>query len=202
MCVPRAAGPCVQAESARLCELLSRVRIESRDTYGRLRHRFLVRGPPTNLPANLPANLAVLRAIQFVDHSDRAKNVRLTIEGLDSSVMSALQDLPPMWGGDLALRFTQWSLQPYEARALGAHIPASYSRLQLLGCTDQTVVHGVCDGLNERREGLGFDPVVVLYDGVGPDDGLEFGQLFYKKGLVPRGMHVLLFKMQPGSGGP
>ncbi len=108
------------------------------------------------------AQLSVLKAVTRAEGDPKAT---LTIPQclLASDAMHGLRGLPEWCGCVYMSQCTFEEDRAAEYTQLAEHIPVSVTRW-VLGAVPSAVVQSICDGINQRRQGLGLGPVTVQAD--------------------------------------
>lgn len=89
--------------------------------------------------------------------------------------IEALRGLPH-WLGTLDLSMCgPWPLEPTQYKALAQAIPTSYTTWQLGNGVSQAVIESMCEGANERRVGLGLEPLCIAWPGC-PEQRVALGR--------------------------
>ncbi len=170
----------LQVSEARIAAWLERVTWECYRSQDHEPHTFptfveLIASSDTALPAQL----FFLRRVRLAP--TEPSRVRLTIQGLriTQDAIQALRGLPA-WPHWLAFGAkVQWS-EDAEYTALAHCIPISYKLWCLELSHDSPIIASICEGVNQRRAGLGLWPLVVAVSMEGP--------VHYER----RGKHVVL----------
>ncbi len=170
--------PCtLQEDVPRLSEWLSHVRIDEHPPV----YKYFPDEPHPRFEINVTddmglfrARLSLLRAVRLVSETDAG--VTLHVPQMTEEVMIALSGLPA-WGRILTLWVQEWPLPAAAYRQLAQHVPVSFREWRREQLPD-SVLDSMCEGINERRGGLGLKPMVVLQYGIEREE--------------KRGQHVIL----------
>ncbi len=108
--------------------------------------------------SQLSTQLSVLRAMEFKPLGEQGY-VQLALRdcSLTSDVVAALSGLPE-WRGCLNLNSCKWPCEPAVYTQLAHRIPTSYLRWNVQ-TWDKKALGSICQGVNQRRQGLGLPPL-------------------------------------------
>ncbi len=117
--------------------------------------------------SHLLTQISLLQTMRFTKKSDQDRQVSVSIAGpLTHSVMQALQGLPS-FTGELILTECTWPLEVSQYTQLAQYVPTSFTGWGLTGTgVGQGRLQCVCEGISQRRAGLGL-PCVKVRQSVG-----------------------------------
>lgn len=122
----------------------------------------------THVPdqASLATQLSVLRSLT-ITQSQQSRPV--TVKARSSLTVDAMQALAglPEWAMRLVFDSCAWPLPDAEYAQLAQYVPTSYTAWHLGNIPRASLLQCVCDGINQRRVGLGLRAVEVKYEGAG-----------------------------------